>query len=121
MHRLKQNEPPVTTPEERPGDVLSVVVAAIDDESDSGDFATADLLRVVRRGLVTPPTEGEVIAALGLLALPSINGIRADGDSWQVADPMDVVARRIHYLAEAVADFRHGYGGGLHLGDDDAY
>ncbi|WP_194838742.1 hypothetical protein [Nocardia sp. XZ_19_369] len=110
----------MTTSEERPGDVLSVVAAAIDDESDSGRFATADVLRVVRRDLDPPPTSEEVIAALNLLALPNINGIRADGDSWRVADPMDVVARRLCYLAEAVADYRHGYGGSLHL-DDDAY
>ncbi|MFF3228860.1 hypothetical protein ACFYV7_39130 [Nocardia suismassiliense] len=94
------------------------MVAAIDDESESGGFATADLLRVVRRDLDPPPTLEEVTAVLSLLALPTVNGIRADGDGWQVADPMDVVARRIHHLAEAVADYRHGYGGALHLGDD---
>ncbi|MFE9575383.1 hypothetical protein ACFYO1_03275 [Nocardia sp. NPDC006044] len=111
----------MSTPEERPGDVLSIVVAAIDDESESGTFATADLLRVLRRDLDPPPTHEELTAALSLLALPGINGIRAQGDAWQVADPIDVVAQRIHYLAESVADCRHGYGGTLHLADDEPY
>lgn len=77
----------MTTSEERPGDVLSVVMAAIDDESDTGSFATADLLRVVRRDLDPPPTPEEVIATLKLLALSIINGLRPDGDAWQVIDP----------------------------------
>ncbi|WP_433664710.1 hypothetical protein ACQPW1_22710 [Nocardia sp. CA-128927] len=109
----------MTSPEERPGDVLSVVCAAIDDESDAGEsFATADLLRVVRRDLDPPPTPDEVNAVLSLLALPIINGIRPHGHGWQVVDPVDVVARRLHILADAIADYRQGYGGRLYLDDD---
>lgn len=105
----------MTTSEERPGDVLSVVMAAIDDESDAGGFATADVLRVVRRDLDPPPTRDEVIATLQLLALPGIGGLRADSDRWQIADPADVVARRLQFLADAVADYRLGYAGELRL------
>ncbi|MFC9440749.1 hypothetical protein [Nocardia sp. NPDC057030] len=105
----------MTTAEERPGDVLSVVMAAIDDECDAGGFVTADILRVVRRDLDPPPTRDEVIATLTLLALPIIGGLRADGDDWQVADPADVVARRLQFLADAVADYRLGYSRDLHL------
>ncbi|WP_378741402.1 hypothetical protein [Nocardia brasiliensis] len=87
----------MTAREERSGDVLSVVMAAIDDEGDSGSFATAEIHRVVRRDLDPTPTLDEVTAALNLLALPNINGLRADGGGWQMADPPDVVARRLHY------------------------
>lgn len=111
----------MATSDERPGDVLSVVMAAIDDESGSGSFATAELLRVVRRDLDPPPTLDEVTTTLKLLALPTINGIRAAGDGWQVADPVDVVARRLHNLAESVADYRQGYGGVVLRLDDDPY
>ncbi|QIS02352.1 hypothetical protein F5X71_08465 [Nocardia brasiliensis] len=103
----------MTTSEERPGDVLSVVMAAIDDEDGTGGFATADILRVVRRALDPAPTCDEVTAALELLALPNIGGLRADGDGWQIAGPADVVARRLQFLAEAVADYRIGFAGHL--------
>lgn len=107
----------MSTWEERPGDVLSVVVAAIDDETDASSFATADLMRVVRRDLDPPPTRDEVDDVLNLLALPIVGALRGAGDEWQIADALDVVARRLHYLADAIADYRHGLGGSLTLDD----
>ncbi|MGW4849432.1 hypothetical protein [Nocardia brasiliensis] len=103
------------TPEERPGDVLYVVMAAIDDEDGLVSFTTTELLRVVRRDLDPPPTPEEVTAALTLLALPSINGLYVVGHEWQPADPVEKVASRLHALAEAVADYRHGFNGLLEL------
>ncbi|KIA60380.1 hypothetical protein [Nocardia vulneris] len=103
------------TPEQRPGDVLYVVMAAIDDGDDLGSFTTAELLRVVRRDLDPTPTAEEVTTALTLLALPSINGLHVAGDEWQPADPVDRVASRLYALAEAVADYRHGFNGLLEL------